>query len=234
MCQDHIGRVYLGEYWLNRERQAVRLWRSDDDGLGWQPVHTWPAGTIRHIHFVQFDPYEQLIWVGTGDADSECHISYSRDGGVSFKAIGGGSQLWRAVSLLFTPEAIFWGTDIGIDHDDQPNYLVRWERSAQMLQKLMPIDGPAYYSAQAADGTWAIGTAVEGGRNEADGRVHLYLTRDQHNWNNLRLWPRWQAPGVFGPATITFPLSDAPLSRLLFNTSLVRSRYNGSFFEVIS
>jgi hypothetical protein len=234
MCQDHTGRIYLGEYSLNKERNAVRLWRSDDDGLTWHPVHTWPSGTVRHIHFVQFDPYEQLIWVGTGDDDSECHIVLSQDGGVSFEAIGGGSQVWRAVSVLFTPEAILWGTDIGIGHDDQSNYLVRWDRSMRVAQRLMRIDGPAYYSAQTSLGILAIGTAVERGKNEKDGRVHLYWTKDKIVWNNIRLWPRWRLPGVFGPSTITFPLSNAPPSRLLFNSNFVMSRFNGSLFEVIA
>jgi hypothetical protein len=234
MCQDHTGKIYLGEYWLNQERNAVRLWSSDDDGLTWRPIHSWPGGTVRHIHFVQFDPYEQLIWVGTGDKDSECRIACSQDGGVSFEAIGGGAQIWRAASVLFTPEAILWGTDIGVDHDDQPNHLVRWERSTRVLQTLMCIDGPAYYSAQTAEGTLAIGTAVERGRNEKDRCVHLYLTKDQQTWNNIRLWSRWRVPAAFGPATITFPQSDAPLSRLLFNASCVRSRYDGSLFEIVS
>jgi hypothetical protein len=175
-----------------------------------------------------------LIWVGTGDNDCECRIACSQDGGVSFQTIGGGSQIWRATSILFTPEAILWGTDIGVDHDDQPNYLVRWERSTRALQTLTGIDGPAFYSAQTADGTMAVGTAIERGRNEKDGRVHLYVTKDQRTWNNIRLWPRWQVPGVFGPSTITFPLSNAPLSRLLFNASFVRSRHDGSLFELVS
>ncbi len=72
-------------------------------------------------------------------------------------------QIWRAVSVMFTPEAIFWGTDIGIDRDDQPNYLVRWDRSTGLLSKLIPIDGPAYYSARSTQGIAAVATAVEGG-----------------------------------------------------------------------
>lgn len=231
LCQDHLGRIYLGEYWLNKERNPVRLWRSEDDGLTWRPIYTWPA--VRHIHFVQFDPYEQGLWVGTGDENSECQIAYSRDGGLSFETIGGGEQLWRAVSLLFTPEALFWGTDIGIDHDDQPNYLVRWDRKCRRLQRLMPLDGPAYYSAQTAAGALAVGTAVEGGRNEKDGNLHLYWSQDQRHWNNIRLWRRWQLPGLFGPSTLTFPLSNAPLSRLLFNPNFVISRHDGSLFEVV-
>ena len=232
ICQDQFCRIYLGEYWLNSRRDAVQLWRSEDDGITWRPVHTWPSGTVRHIHFVQFDPHTQLIWVGTGDDDAECQIGYSRDGGASFEPIGGGSQIWRAVSVLFTPEAIFWGTDIGIDHPDQPNYLVRWERSTQVLHRLMQIVGPAYYSAQTAEGILAIGTAVEGGKNQKDKCVHLYLAENDHTWNNIRLWRKWPAPGLLGPSTITFPLSEGPLSRLLFNANFVRSRCDGGLFEM--
>jgi hypothetical protein len=187
---------------------------------------------MRHIHFVQFDPYEKLIWVGTGDRDSECQMAYSRDGGVNFEAIGGGTQNWRAVSVLFTPEAIFWGTDIGKGRGDQPNHIVRWDRSTHVLHKLMQIDGPAYYSTQTLEGLLVVGTAVERGENVKDKCVHLYWSEDHLGWNNVRLWRRWPLPGLCGPATITFPLSDGPLSRLLFNVNLVLSRHDGSLFEV--
>lgn len=233
ICQDATGRIYLGEYWANRERNAVRLWRSDDDGTTWHPVHTWPPGTTRHIHFVQFDPYEELIWLGTGDNDSECRMLYSRDGGESFESVGEGLQTWRAGSVIFTPEAVLWGTDIGIDHEDQPNYLVRWDRSTHALHRLMQIDGPAYYSAQSAQGVVAVGTAVERGKNQTDGHLRLYWSEDHHNWQSIRLWRRWPAPGLLGPATIQFPASDAPLSHLFFNVNFVMSANDGSLFELV-
>ncbi len=233
ICQDDAGRIYLGEYWSNREREAVRLWRSDDDGVTWHTVHIWPAGSARHVHFVQFDPYEKLIWLGTGDRDAECRLLFSRDGGESFELAGGGSQIWRAVSVMFTPEAIFWGTDIGIDRDDQPNYLVRWDRSTGLLSKLIPIDGPAYYSARSTQGIAAVATAVEGGRNEKDRYLRLYWSRDYHEWQSIHLWRRWPAPGILGPAVIAFPVSDAPLPRLLFNVSLAMSAHSGSLFEAV-
>jgi hypothetical protein len=232
ICQDHIGRIYLGEYWLNSERGAVKLWRSDNDGIDWYPIHTWPARKIRHIHFVQSDPYERLIWVGTGDRDSECQIAYSRDGGVTFETIGGEEKHWRAVSVLFTPEAILWGTDIG-SKNDQPNYIVRWDRSTHALDKLIQIDGPAYYSTQTLGGLLVVGTAVELGENEKDRNVHLYWSEDHHEWNNVCLWRRWPIPGLFGSATITFPSSTEPLTHLLFNVNLVLSRFNGSLFEIV-
>jgi hypothetical protein len=233
ICQDTLGRLYLGEYWVNRERNAVRLWRSDDGGITWRAVYTWPSGTAAHIHFVQFDPYEELIWLGTGDRDSECRLLYSRDGGESFEAAGEGSQIWRAVSVMFTPEAVLWGTDIGIDHEDQPNYLVRWDRSTRLLSKLIKIDGPAYYSTQSAQGILAVGTAVEGGKNEKDGYLRVYWSENGYDWQKIRLWRKWPAPGLLGPATIMFPVSDAPLPHLLFNVSFVMSAHDGSLFEVV-
>ena len=233
LCEDDTGRVYLGEYWLNEERDAVRLWRSDDDGVNWFAVHTWPAGSIRHIHFVQFDAHEKLLWVGTGDRGPECQIACSRDGGVSFSAVGRGSQIWRAVSALFTPEAILWGTDIGMGDADQPNYIVRWDRSTGALEKLMQTSGPVYYSAQTLDGVLVIGRAVEKGQNETDRNVHLYWSRDHHTWESVRLWRRYPSPAVCGPAAITFPVSNEPLPRLFFNVQMVLSRHNGSMFEFV-
>jgi hypothetical protein len=233
ICQDHIGRIYIGEYWRNKKRKSVRILRSDDDGVTWNPVHSWPSKTTGHVHFVQFDPIEKMIWVGTGDDDSECRIAYSRDGGETFHLIGGGSQIWRAVSVMITPKAIFWGTDIGIDHEGQRNYLIRWDRSTQKLEKILTIDGPAYYSTQTIQGTMVVGKAVEGGKNEKDQCVHLYWTKDHINWQDMCLWPKYPAPGIFGPATISFPSSDALQSRLLFNVRFIRSRYNGSLFELL-
>jgi hypothetical protein len=233
ICQDASGRLYLGEYWANRERDAVQLFSSDDDGMTWYPRYTWASGTTRHIHFVQFDPHEGLIWLGTGDNDMECRLLCSRNGGESFESVGEGAQIWRAVSVMFTPEAVFWATDIGRDHDSQPNYLVRWDRSTHLLSRLMQIDAPAYYSTQTADGRLAVGTAVEGGKNETDGYLRLYWSENHCTWQSIRLWPRWPAPGIFGPATIQFPAGDATLSRLLFGVSFVASANDGSLFEAV-
>ncbi len=233
ICQDNTGRIYMGEYWLNKECRDVRLWRSEDDGRTWGTVHTWTPGTARHIHLVQFDPYEETLWVGTGDRDAECQMLCSRDGGVTFEPIGAGTQDWRAVSVLFTPEAVLWGTDIGMGEASELNYIVRWDRSTRTLRQLAPLVGPAYYSTVTAQGTLVIGTAVERGGNQKDNYVHLYWLNGQGNWNNARLWRKWPLPGVLGPATITFPLGSAPAPRLLFNANLVLSRYNGALAEAV-
>lgn len=230
ICQDNLGRIYMGEYFFNRQQQEVRLWRSDDDGLTWFPAHTWPSARIRHIHFVQYDHFKKVIWLGSGDQDHECQISYSTDGGISFQIVGGGSQIWRAGSLLFTKQAVFWATDIGFDHNDQQNYILRLDRKTGEIDKVRPTQGPAYYSTRLADGTLVIGTCVEQANDKNDRAIHLLWSKDLENWNDLRLWAKLKLPNVIGPATITFPLSDSPLDYLLFNVYLTQ-KYNGSLFE---
>ncbi len=232
ICQSPTGSVYLGEYFFNQEKKEILLWRSEDDALNWHPIYKWPSGTIRHIHFVQFDPYEQLLWVGTGDEDSECQLLCSRDGGVSFEQVGGGTQLWRAGSILFTCEAIFWGTDIGIDHNNQPNFIVKLDRKTRSLQKVLQIEGPVYYSVKLANGMLVVGSCVEEPNQYNDKCLHLYWTQDQNKWSDLRLWPKMMAPKIIGPATITFPLGSSPLKSVLFNVNLTYWKHNGALFEL--
>jgi hypothetical protein len=232
ICQDNLGRIYLGEYFFNRHRGSVHLWRSDDDAINWFRVHTWLPGSIRHIHFVLFDPFDQNIWLGTGDDDFECQICYSLDGGYNFHTVGSGSQLWRAGSLMFTGDAVYWGTDIGIDHNDQPNYIMRYDRITGQTIQIQSIPGPAYYSTSLADGTLVIGTCVEQPNNHNDRCPYLLWTNNFRIWNEVKLWPKKSVPKIIGPATITFPLSDSPQKNLLFNTNLTR-KFNGSLFELI-
>jgi hypothetical protein len=230
MCEDRHGNVFLGEYWLNKEREPVRLWNSQDDGQTWDAVYTWPAGEIRHIHLVQSDPYDDLLWVATGDQDEECRILCSRDGGASFEKVGGGSQDWRTVSLLFTTGALFWGTDIGIDVPEQENFIYRLDRRTHEIKQLHKIVGPCYYSTKINDEVLILGSAVENINAIHHKCVHLYWSHNEVDWQHLALWEKWPLPGLFGPATITFPLSSSPQSRLLFNVQFV-TRNNGSLIE---
>ncbi len=231
VCQDNLGRVYLGEYFFNRQKEAVRLWRSDDEALSWVTAHTWPVASIRHIHFVQFDPYGQSVWLGTGDEDNESQICVSTDGGQSFDTVGRGTQLWRAGSVLFTSEAVYWGTDIGIDHNNQLNYIMKYDRKTGQASQIRPIPGPTYYCTELLDGTLVIGTCVEQVNNLNGSSPSLLWSKDLKKWEELELWPKLKLPNVIGPATITFPLRDKPLKSLVFNANLTQ-KFNGALFEL--
>ena len=70
------------EYFTNtKERDEVRIFKSTDGGIHWNPVYTFEKGAIRHIHSVQFDSYKNLLWTATGDKKREAKVAYSKDGG---------------------------------------------------------------------------------------------------------------------------------------------------------
>lgn len=77
----------------------------------------------RHIHVLSKDPYSNNIFLGTGDSDDESAIYYSKDGGITFSKLGGGSQKWRTLSFIYTENDIFWNTDT---HKNQ--YLIKVRR----------------------------------------------------------------------------------------------------------
>lgn len=180
--------IFYGEYICpNKDNKAVNLWKSIDDAKSWFIVHTLPAGSISHIHAVQYDSYADRIWVATGDQNHECKIMYSADGGKTFEIIGQGSQEWRAVSLLFTEDFVYWGTDCPY----KQNYIFRWDRRTGKRETVQKIDGPAYYSTQLDDGSLILATTVESGVGEWDASAHIWSKkRNDEKWVDIGGWEK--------------------------------------------
>lgn len=196
------GEIFYGEYFYDKGRKEINLWKSIDDGKNWFIVYTFVAGSVRHIHAVQYDPYSDRIWVTTGDEDRECKIMYSTDRGKTFEIIGQGSQEWRAVSLLFTEDYIYWG----MDSPHKQNYIFRWDRRTGTRKVVAEIDGPAYYSTQLEDGSLILATTVEGATGEWDGSAHIWLKeKNNQNWIDLGGWKKIYGAKMFGILKLAQP-----------------------------
>ncbi|WP_418285033.1 glycosyl hydrolase [Halorubrum sp. DTA46] len=100
----HGGRIYLAEYPLGGEAAKVLV---SEDGRRWSTFAR--RSDVRHFHGVFRDPYTGSLWGTTGDTDDESAIGRFVDG--EFRAVGTGSQTWRAVELAFTPDSVLWGMD---------------------------------------------------------------------------------------------------------------------------
>jgi hypothetical protein len=206
VCATDDGCVFMGEYVMNMDRsQPIELYRSTDCGRTFESIRTFPPGDVRHIHFVQWDPVERLLWMGTGDADQECRLYKSPDRGGTWRLIGGGSQLWRAVGVAFRAEALYWGTDAGSDAGTHPNYIVRFDRNTETLQTLCEIQGPCHGSATLKDGTIVVSTGVEGGTNEQDGSSHLWVSKDGTSWSNVANFRKDRMPFILQYGVLRFP-----------------------------
>lgn len=173
VCVTPDGTIFFGEYTINiNNDNPTSLYRSQDNGLSFQQILTFAKDDVRHIHFVQWDKYENCLWMGTGDKDAECRLMRSQDNGDSWETIGEGNQLWRAVGISPTKDALYWGTDAGSVRES--NYIIRMDRTSRRLVKVQEVQGPCHGNGVLADGTVYVSTGVEGGETEQDRYAHIW------------------------------------------------------------
>jgi hypothetical protein len=194
ICEDESGFVYFGEYFLNPDRRPVRVWRIPP-GLGGADVaHEFPAGSIRHVHAVQRDPFDPAaLWLTVGDLTGECFFFRSRDGLRTLERFGDGTQTWRAVSLLFTATHVCWLTDSEVE----TNHACRMERATGRLELGQTVACSTWYSATTTDGVHMAFTTVETGPAITRQESSVLVSRDAFHWSEAhafrkdRLRPTW-------------------------------------------
>lgn len=206
-CSGAQGDFYYGEYFGNPKREEVSIWRWTPESNEWRAFYTFPAGSVRHVHAVQFDPYSERIWVATGDADRESMIGYfdgPQDRPV-LNVIACGSQRSRAVSLIFTPGHVYWGSDAGRDSRDSKNGIFRFPRRGGLVEQLAELCGPAYYSTADSAGNLYVATAVEGSASELDNYARLWMSAEGTKWAEIGRWRKDPYPLLFGHGVLSFP-----------------------------
>lgn len=206
-CVDDRGHCYYGEYWRNgtREEVSVLSWRRGAER--WEPFYTFSAGTIRHIHAVQFDAVSRKLWVATGDHDHESQIGYFDGSGLKQRLtiVAAGQQMARAVSLLFTTDYVYWGSDGNGGVGDGANHIYRWCRATSTIQPVARVKGPVYYSIKCRDERLYVATVVEGDTSEPDQSAHLWMSVDGSKWKEIGKWKKDRWPFVFGHGILSFP-----------------------------
>ncbi len=125
---DRNGNVYAGEYNSDDTTYPdyqIHIYKGTNSAAQWSTAYTFPPrnltgpeGGVRHVHACEVDPYTGHLWIATGDTDSQARIYYhtnallpDADGVVRLTLVGSGSQEYRAVSLAFTANYIYWFMD---------------------------------------------------------------------------------------------------------------------------
>ena len=219
LCEDQKGNLYAGEYFLNNDRAyTVKLLKSMDDGKTWDVIQRMKG--IRHIHAVQFDPYEGKLWMATGDRDEESRILFSEDEGASWKELASGSQKFRTVSFLFTDNYIYWGTDAPTIQ----NHIFRYGRNSKKIEKVANVNGPVYSSATTRNGVLLFSTGNEGkseGRTaEWDRTARIWASKDGTRWQDLMRWDKDRWPYIFGFGRILFARGSS--ENIVFTTQCLK------------
>lgn len=221
VCVAPNGYIYFGEYTLNPQRDHdSHLYRSIDGGKSFQIVYTMKKNEVRHIHFVKWDPYEECLWLGTGDRDSENLLLRSDDYGESWEKIGGGTQDWRAIGICFTRDNLIWGTDAGSVPDQ--NHIIKMNRKTNRTEVIADVEGPCHGCGTLKDGRVFISTGVEGGQNEKDCFARLKQIDGKKVWNLVK-YKKDIYPLIMQYGVIRFPLGIENSERVVFTTYGLKS-----------
>ena len=220
ICVADNGMVFFAEYLLNNERNnVIRLYRSKDNAITFNCVKEFECGSIRHIHFVKWDSFNNCLWLGTGDRDEENLLMTSYDYGITWSTIGKGSQDWRAIGLCFREKEVLWGTDAGSVPDI--NHLVRLIRENGNKEIIDNLEGPCHGCATLKDGRVFFSTGVEGAQNEKDHYARLKEYRDNKTITCFKLAKDF-LPYIIQFGVIRFPLGSENSDKLVFTAMGLR------------
>jgi hypothetical protein len=129
---------------------------------------------IRHIHFIQEDPYELgVFYLGTGDSENESRLFVSRDHGANWTELSRGHSS-IAVSLGFTEKFIYWGTDTPFEQ----TWIYRMDKRTRGIYRIQAIPGTAYWTQILKSGVMLVFTTVEPKSTLWDSKARIFLSTD--------------------------------------------------------
>ncbi len=203
IAESKTGNVYFGEYLRNSSRGPVNIWRVSADLREYGIAYTFPAGRIRHVHGVYRDPFrDNTLWAPVGDEDGECFLVRTDDEFSTVEYVGNGTQLWRAIGLLFTADRIIWLTDSNL----QQNRCVSLDRNSGRISLHQKLDSPAWFTTQTTDGFFLAATTVEKGPGVMTDRASVLISENGINWEKALSYQKDRWPGVyFKFGVISFP-----------------------------
>jgi len=181
LCQTDEGDLFFGEYGNNPGREIVLVYRSQDSGLSWQKIYSFPAGRIKHVHGCYWDPFEKKVWIFTGDFAGECYAINADPDFRDVEWIGNGQQVYRLCNAFFEENAIHWIMDSQLED----SYHIKMDRETRLIEKLTLFPGPVWYIKQLKDGFYLAATAQEIGPGVHDRLSHLMATRDLVHWEDI-------------------------------------------------
>jgi hypothetical protein len=243
-----------GEYWDNATKEAVNIWVRSRQGV-WRIAHTFPKGTIEHVHGIVPDDRRGIVWIVTGDSGESAGIWAARNDFSEVLPVLVGEQDFRCCWLAFSDNEIIYATDSplainsvrrlilpeGYSHSRDPWVGTRSE-------PLMEISGSSIYSCRVQNQV-VFSTTVEPGlltgrwlrdwfdRQPGPGIKGLYSDLMIGTQAGFSLAGRWEKDRwplrlcEFG--SISFPTGINPGRRIYaYFTGLERRDGSMSIFEI--
>lgn len=212
-ASDEKGNVFFGEYLANDERGTMRVYKyvPGEDSLS--VIYEFPAGSIKHIHGLYFDEFSGYLFCLTGDDENECRIVRTNDEFETIEIVGSGDETWRAVSLIFTKQAIYYGTDA----EYRKNQIFRLDRDTLKRTVIGEVSGTVFYSKRIGDDLFFTTTA-ENAPAQTENVAAVWHVDPAGKLDQIIKFKkdRWH-PTLFQFGTIHFPNGPGTGDKLLFH-----------------
>ena len=173
---DHI---FWGEYFDNPRRDEVHIYVSADRGAHWDVAHTFRKGTIRHVHNIVYDHWENCFWVLTGDYGSECRILRASCDFKTVDVVLSGDQQSRSAALIPTRDALYFSSDTPLES----NHVYRLDRRGN-LSKVAALSSSSIYGCSVGNALF-FSTMAEPSAINSDRHVNLYGSPDGLQWQRI-------------------------------------------------
>ncbi len=185
------GEIYWGEYFGNANREEVHIFVSSDEGKNWEIAHTFTSRSIRHVHNIVYDRWDDRLWILTGDDGSECQILRSTRDFRNIDVVLRGNQQARSAALVVAPDFVYFSSDTPFE----TNHIYRMDRRGNLTTL---TDLPASsISGCCVNGAIFFSTMVEPSSCNDWRHVYLYGSRNGTEWNQLLRWKKDRWPSVF-------------------------------------
>ncbi len=224
LCVAGDGTLYFGEYFSNKERKPVHIYHSKDDGQNWSVCYSFRANSIRHVHGIYYDSFENKIWFSTGDLEGECQIGYTQDGFETVVIFKEGGQRYRTAEILFFKEYILYGTDT----EYEKNYIYKIGRESAVEEELQEIQSSVLSAVGNAEYA-IIATAVEPSEVNKETSAYLWMSKDASPWVEIGAFKKdgWNAK-YFQYGRVKFPVGALQQNSLFISGHALKAFDNSS------
>ena len=185
LCVDREGRLYFGEYFNNADRDAVRVFMSEDDGCSWRECYRFPPKTIRHVHGLIYDEAQDRLWVMTGDYGDEAQIGLASPGFGSYQVVVQGSQQTRACDGVCGSSGLIYATDTPLEQ----NHVYWLDATTGQTTSVANVQNSVLFMGEACGGMF-LSTIVEPSDMNTTQCVHVWYSSDGRQWGEVLTLPR--------------------------------------------
>ena len=215
---DGRGEIFFGEYLANDEGGEMRVYRYRPGNDAVEIAYTFPPKSIKHIHGIYFDRFTDSLICLTGDNAAECRIVRSFDGFKTTDVVGQGDETWRAVSILFDEQAMYYG----MDAEFRSNHIFRLDRRTSEQTSLGEVNGTVFYSKQLGPDLF-FATTAENAPSQTENVAAIWHVSSDGACREIAKFhkDRWHGT-LFMFGTIHFPYANTIDDELFFSLVGVR------------